>query len=427
MKPVVQLALDFMNLSRALKTAEAAASSVDWIEAGTPLIKSEGLEAVRQLRSRFRRHTIVADMKTMDAGRAEVEMAAKAGADVVGVLGAASDSTLRECVEAAANYGCKIMADMIRVSDPVKRAAEAAELGADYIGVHAAIDDQMRGADPFEALSQAASSVDIPLAAAGGLHSENAALAVEAGASIVIVGGAICKAEDPGAAAAAIRKAVETGERVATAQFKRADADSIRETLLKVSSANVSDALHRSGELPGLQPLSPGFKMAGRAVTVRTYPGDWAKPVEAIDLAEPGDVIVVDAGGRPEAVWGELATHSAVEKGLAGVAVNGAVRDAAEIRRVGFPAFARHVSPTAWEPKGFGEINAPIKIGGTTVRPGDWIVGDDDGAVAIPSRSALETANRAMSVMELESRLRREIREGGTLSELTELIKWEKR
>lgn len=428
MKPVVQLALDFMNLRRAMSAAEAAVEGgVDWIEAGTPLIKSEGLEALRRLRARFRRHTLIADMKTMDAGRVEVEMASKAGADIVAILGAASDATLRESIEAAANYGSMIMVDLIGTADPVQRALEAAEIGADYVGIHTPIDEQMRGVDPFETLARVAEASPVPVAAAGGLHSENAALAVEAGASIVIVGGAIAKAEDPRKAARAIVKAVKTGARIPTTHFKRADADSICEAFIKVSTANIADAQHRTGGLPHLRPAMEGFKMAGRAVTVRTYPGDWAKPVEAIDIAEPGDVIVVDAGGHPSAVWGELATHSAAAKGLAGVVVDGGIRDITEIRRLRFPAYARHIHPTAWEPKGMGEINAPILIGDVTIRPGDWIVGDDDGVVSVPAKSALETANRAMSVMELENRLRREIDDGATLSELTELIKWEKR
>ncbi|MDD5439183.1 MAG: orotidine 5'-phosphate decarboxylase, partial [Candidatus Omnitrophica bacterium] len=103
--PVIQVALDFVDLKRALKAAgEAYAGGTDWIEAGTPLIKAEGLVAVRELRKLFPRATIVADMKIMDAGRTEVECAAKAGADVVNVLAAATDATIKECVEAGKNY-----------------------------------------------------------------------------------------------------------------------------------------------------------------------------------------------------------------------------------------------------------------------------------------------------------------------------------
>ncbi len=91
-------------------------------------------------------------MKTMDAGRAEVEYAAKAGARVVGVLGAASDATISECIEAARNYGAEIIVDMVQVTDVVERAVEVEELGADYIGIHVAIDEQMQGRTPFELL-----------------------------------------------------------------------------------------------------------------------------------------------------------------------------------------------------------------------------------------------------------------------------------
>jgi len=101
MKPILQVALDFVELIRALNLAEEAVEGgADWLEAGTPLIKSVGLDCVRELRKKFPSHTIVADMKTMDVGRIEVESAAKAGADIVAVLGVASDSTIRECIQA---------------------------------------------------------------------------------------------------------------------------------------------------------------------------------------------------------------------------------------------------------------------------------------------------------------------------------------
>ena len=144
MKPVLQLALDFVDMKRAVKCAQAGvAGGVDWLEVGTPLIKSEGLEAVRELRRLFPHVTLVADMKIMDAGRTEVESAAKAGANIVDVLGAASNATIRECIQAGKNYGAKIVADLIAVSDPVSRGQEIEEFGADYITVHCAIDEQM--------------------------------------------------------------------------------------------------------------------------------------------------------------------------------------------------------------------------------------------------------------------------------------------
>ena len=428
MKPILQLALDFVDLKRALKNAKAGiAGGVDWIEAGTPLIKSEGLQSIRELRRLFPQTTIVADMKIMDTGRVEVEAAAKAGANVVDVLGAASDATIRECIQAGKNYGASIVVDMIAVEDVLTRARFVEELGADYVTVHCAVDEQMEGKDPFEALRRVSQALSIPVGVAGGINSETAAQAVAAGATIVIVGGAISKAVDPEQAAREIRRGLDTGVSISTTLFKRKGEEQIREILEQVSAANLSDSLHRGGVLQGIRPLFPGMRMLGRAVTVRTYPGDWAKPVQAIDVAEPGDVIVIDAGGVGPALWGELATHSALQRGLAGVVIDGALRDSDDIISLRFPAFSRLVMPNAGEPKGFGEIGVPVTVGGVRVDPGDWLLGDGDGVVVLPRTMATEYGNRAMDVLEKENRIREEIKEGSTLSKVTELLRWEKK
>jgi 3-hexulose-6-phosphate synthase/6-phospho-3-hexuloisomerase len=428
MKPILQVALDFIDLPRALKLAgEALEGGADWIEAGTPLIKSSGLDAVRELRKKFPGVTLVADMKTMDVGRIEVESAAKAGADVVVVLGLASDSTIRECVEAGRHYGAKIMVDLLEVESLLKRAKEVERMGADYIGVHTSVDEQMEGKVSFAGVRTIVDKIGIPIAVAGGVNSENAHEAVKAGANIIIVGGAIIKSIDAKKATAEIKRAIEKKIKIKSELFKRVSEENIREMLSRVSSPNISDAMHRQGELEGIRPVCSGLKMIGPAFTVRTYPGDWAKPVEAIDEAPPGSVIVIDAGGVGPAVWGELATHSSLEKKIAGVVIDGAIRDVVEIRKLKFPAFARIIMPTAGEPKGFGEMGVPVKVGGVRVFPGDWVFGDDDGVVVIPQKRAVEITNRAMDVLEKENRIRKEIKEGGTLGKVTELLKWEKK
>lgn len=428
MSIILQLALDFLDLPRALDVAaEAVLGGVDWLEAGTPLIKSEGLEAVRQLKRRWPDHTIVADLKTMDAGRFEMESAAKAGARVAGVLGAASDSTISECVEVARNYGLEVIVDMIEVADIVERSRQAQAMGAHYIGIHTAIDQQMRGEAPLDIIRSVKEAVSIPVAVAGGINSETAADAARAGADIIIVGGAIIKAADAEEAARQIRQAIDTQTPFRTTLYKRATGADILQVLQMVSTANITDAMHRSGDIPGMRPVYGGIRMAGPAVTVRTYPGDWAKPVEAIDQASQGDVLVIDAGGGAgAAVWGELATHSARERRLAGVVINGAVRDTPEIRGLGFPVFSSSVTPIAGEPKGFGEINVPIVVSRVKINPGDWLAGDDDGVVVIPKAKCAEVANRAMDVLERENRLRKEIQDGSTLSQVAYLHKWEK-
>ena len=428
MKPILQVALDFIDLPRALKLAgEAVDGGADWIEAGTPLIKSSGLDAVRELKKKFPRTTLVADMKIMDVGRIEVESAAKAGADVVVVLGLASDSTIRECIEAGKHYGAKIVVDLLEVDELLERAKEVERMGADYISVHTSIDEQMEGKVSFQGVRTIAGKIGIPIAVAGGVNSENAHEAVEAGANIIVVGGAIIKSIDAKKATVEIKKAIEKKVKIKSELFKRVSEKDIREMLSKVSSSNISDAMHRQGELKGIRPVCSGIKMIGPAFTVRTYPGDWAKTVEAIDEAPQESVIVIDAGGVGPAVWGELATNSCLEKKIAGVVIDGAIRDVPEIRKLKFPAFARIITPTAGEPKGFGEMGVPVEVGGVRVFPGDWVFGDDDGVVVIPQKRAVEITNRAMDVLEKENRIRKEIKEGGTLGKVTELLKWEKK
>ena len=108
MKPVLQVALDLLNADRALAIAkDAVKGGADWLEAGTPLIKSEGMDIVRQLREQFPDKTIVADMKTMDTGALETEMAAKAGADIISILAASDDGTIRDASDISSQIRCE--------------------------------------------------------------------------------------------------------------------------------------------------------------------------------------------------------------------------------------------------------------------------------------------------------------------------------
>ena len=429
MKPVLQLALDFVNLEQALRAArEAVRGGVDWIEAGTPLIKSEGLNAVRVLRREFPSTTIAADMKIIDAGRLETECAAKAGANIIHVLGMASDATIIECVEAARRYDARICIDLVGMGNAermIERTRDVEKLGAAFVCIHTPIDMQMRGEVPFKDLKALAARAGIPVAVAGGINSETAADAVEAGASIIIVGGAITKSSDAEAAAGNIKKAITSGVRIETTFFKRTDAKGIAAALAKISAADVTEALHNTGVVEGVMSIVQGVKMAGRALTVWTYPGDWAKPVEAIDRAEEGQVIVIDAGGLLPAVWGEKATMSCLQKKIAGVVINGAIRDVLNIRAMKFPAFAGLITPVAGEPKGLGMIDVPLRFGGQSIRTNDWIIGDDDGVVVIPQEKAIEVVNRAQSVVEREEREMTEISAGSTLGKVSELMRWE--
>ena len=428
MEPVLQVALDFQHLKRAVQAAEeAVAGGADWIEAGTPLIKSEGVEAVRTLKKMFPSRVIVADLKVMDTGSFEVEIAAKAGAEVITVMAVADDGTMKEAVKAARRYGAKIMADLMSVEDMPKRTRELQGMGVDYLCIHVSIDEQMTAHTPMQKLREVCQIAEVPVAVAGGLNSETVADALEAGASIIIVGGAITKAEKVADAARAIKDAMSKREKIHTELYKKYGEEDLFEAFAKVSTPNISDAMQKRGEMKGVLPrINRKTKMVGRALTVKTADGDWAKPVEAIDRAKKGDVIVIDVGGGPTAVWGELASWSSKVKGVAGVVIDGAARDIDTILDIGFPVFSRFVTPKAGEPKGHGEIASEIECGGQLVRTGDWIVGDENGVMVIPQEIAVEIANRSLDVLERENRIREEIKRGGTLSSVLELEKWEK-
>lgn len=424
---VLQVALDIMQTGRSVPIArEAVEGGADWIEVGTPLIKSGGAEAIRTLKKEFPGKTIVADTKTMDVGAFEVEIAAKAGADIITVLGLADDSTISEAVMAARKYGAKIMVDMINVGDKVKRSKEAEALGVSYICLHTGIDVQMRGREPdTKILEEVVKTVSVPVAVAGGITAENAGLFVKAGASIVIVGGGILKAADIKEATEAVKDAMG-GKEVKTRLSKKYGEKDLFEAFSRVSTCNISDAYHKKGVIFGLHPyIKDGTRMVGRALTVQTSNGDWAKPVEAIDRAEKGDIIVIDAGGSQIAVWGELASTSAMVAGCNGVVIDGSIRDIDDIRRIGFPAFAKAAVPCAGEPKGYGGIGIEITVGGQRIRTGDWIIGDESGLIAVPQEEAVQIANRALDVHEHENRTREEIKRGSTLSKVNEISKWE--
>lgn len=426
---VLQIALDLLNEHRALAIAKDSVKGDTkcWLEAGTPLIKSEGMDIVRKLKQQFPNKTLVADMKTMDVGALETEMATKAGADVVCILAASDDITIKDALKSARKYGSKIMVDLIGVDDKVKRAKELESIGVDYLCMHVGIDEQMVGKKPIDILSSLVKTTNIPIAVAGGLNSETVAEVVNAGARIVIVGGAITKAKDVTTATQQIKKAITEQRSVETTLFKKYDKAHLKEAFSLVSAPNISDAMHKQGAMQEIRPVKLGFHMVGRALTVRTIDGDWAKPVEAIDKAEKGQILVVDVNGGKTAVWGELATWSAKSNGLAGVVIDGAVRDLDDIVTMDFPIFCRHISPNAGEPKGFGEIGAEIACGNQPVRTGDWIIGDDSGVVVVPQEIAQEIANRALDVKEHENRIREEIKDGGSLGSVLKLKKWEKK
>jgi 3-hexulose-6-phosphate synthase len=191
MKPIVQISLDLTNIDEALETAALAMrAGVDWLEAGTPLILAEGLHGVRALRAAFPGVPIVADLKTMDGGYLEAEMMAKAGADLVVVMGRAHEATIRKVVEAGKKYDIKVMGDNLAADDRVANAVWMESLGVDFIVHHIGFDERglIKGLSPLDELDQVVRAVSIPVQAVGGLSIEQAIECPSRGAPLVVIG-----------------------------------------------------------------------------------------------------------------------------------------------------------------------------------------------------------------------------------------------
>ena len=161
--------------------------------------------------------------------------------------------------------------------------------------------------------------------------------------------------------------------------------------LAQLPSTIVSDQLERAGALHGLRPITSQALgiMAGPAFTVRTRPGDNLAIYQAIELIEPGDVLVIDGGGATDrAVAGEIVCLHAASQGVAGIVADGVVRDSVEIGAGGMPVFCRGASPLGPYKNGPGELRGSVSMGGTTVRNGDFVIGDADGVVVVPRERA---------------------------------------
>lgn len=154
--------------------------------------------------------------------------------------------------------------------------------------------------------------------------------------------------------------------------------------------ANASDSMSRlTAGGPRLRPMHKGAPMAGPALTVKSRPGDNLMLHKALDLAEPGDVIVCDGGGDlTNALIGELMISHAIKRGIGGIVVDGAVRDSGWIRAHDFPVYAAGVTHRGPYKDGPGEINVPVAIDGMVIAPGDLITGDEDGFLCVPYAQA---------------------------------------
>jgi len=204
----LQFAIDTLSTEHALELAAAVAPHVDILELGTPLIKSEGLSAITAIKQAHPDKVVFADLKTMDAGELEADIAFGAGADLVTVLGSAGDSTIAGAVKAAQKHGKGVVVDLIGVADKAVRAQQVVGLGAAFVEMHAGLDEQAQDGYTLDGLLRDGEASGVPFSVAGGVSAATLPSVQAAGAQIAVVGSAIYSAADPGDAAARLRAAI---------------------------------------------------------------------------------------------------------------------------------------------------------------------------------------------------------------------------
>ncbi|MCY7968315.1 3-hexulose-6-phosphate synthase [Bacillus haynesii] len=206
----LQLALDLVNIPEAIKVVKEVEEYIDIVEIGTPVVINEGLRAVKEVKGAFPNLKVLADLKIMDAAGYEVMKASEAGADIITILGAAEDMSIKGAVEEAKAQGKKILVDMIGIKDIKSRAKELDELGVDYICVHTGYDLQAIGQNSFEDLTTIKNVVkNAKTAIAGGIKLDTLPEVVKLKPDLIIVGGGIANQDDKAAAAAKMKQMIQ--------------------------------------------------------------------------------------------------------------------------------------------------------------------------------------------------------------------------
>jgi len=168
-----------------------------------------------------------------------------------------------------------------------------------------------------------------------------------------------------------------------------------------------------------MRPLLQGRRISGAAVTSYNFPGDNLMIHVALNVAERGQILVLaNGGGTQGALWGDVACTFAAQKGIAGVVADGPVRDIDALREMDFPVWATSISPSHPEKRGPGSVNVPIVVDGVLVEPGDVIVADGDGVLAIPQAHLARTLEGARQRAEREVAIRKRIKAGESLFQI---------
>ncbi len=185
----------------------------------------------------------------------------------------------------------------------------------------------------------------------------------------------------------------------------------------------ISDSMERFNAMTSdMKPLFDSIRFAGTAVTVKTLASDLAAAFKAIDLCQPGDIIVIDSNGSNNtAFWGENMTMSAINKGVVGAIIDGCCRDVSEVRALKFPVFSKGIVPNVASISGYGHVNVDIQCAGVSISAGDLIIADENGVVVVPKSDAEDVLEKTIKLLETEHILQDKIKQGATIGQLVNI------
>lgn len=193
----------------------------------------------------------------------------------------------------------------------------------------------------------------------------------------------------------------------------------------RMSTPQLSDALQTLVDyrpfIPGIKTIKDGYKILGKIITVQTTSNDWGTVLNAIDIAEKGNILFINSDNDDNAVWGGLTSKYAQKKKLAGTVVYGAVRDVGEIRKLNYPVFSKSIVPNAGAPKAEGEVNIPVQCGEITVKPKDVILADDCGVIVVPEEIFPQALEKTLQIKRDEKEIINKIESGYSLSDIVNL------
>lgn len=189
-----------------------------------------------------------------------------------------------------------------------------------------------------------------------------------------------------------------------------------------ISTSHVADALKNltgtSNVVFGVKPIKSGLNISGEAVTAQTRSDDWGTVLKAIDQAEAGKILFLQSEDDQSAIWGELTSKTAQNKGIKGTIVYGAVRDISAVKSMNYPVFSRSIVPNAGAPLNKGRVNIPLQLGDLTVYPGDFVIADDGGVVVVPQEKLRETLEESLKIKNKEEKILELVNEGKSLSNI---------